>query len=96
MFAPEESVTVPLVVFVSATDPARIALAVPLSTENETVLVNTPVELVIEPLVSVTAPTESLKVVRLKVPPLTVRPPVLNALLAPSASVPALTVVRPV
>ncbi len=94
MFAPE-SVTVPAVVLVKPTPPARIALIEPLCTAYE-VPVNTAVLPVMLPLVSVTAPTVSVNVPISNVPPDTVTAPLESALFTPSTNVPALTVVRPV
>ena len=96
LFAPE-SVTVPAVSFVSATEPARIAEIVPLRTVKPAVLVSAEVPVPrIEPFSSVTAPTLSVRLAPMsRTPPSIVTAPVPIALLAPYASVPAETSVSP-
>ena len=83
-FAPEMR-TVPVVFFVSATLPASAAVTVPLCKVKLAVLVSTePAPPRRKPLVSVTAPTLSVRPVpRSSVPPSTVTAPVPSALLAP-------------
>ena len=93
VFVPER-VTVPDVVLVSvAPKPASRALIVPLSTANDVPVRMLP-EPAMLPLLSVTAPTVLSKVDRSSVPPLTstVEPPP-SASVAPTLSVPAVTVV---
>ena len=84
VFAPEMS-TVPVVFFVSPTLPASAAVTVPLCKVKPDVLVSTePAPPRSEPLVSVTAPTLSVRPVPMSsVPPLTVSAPVPSASFAP-------------
>ena len=87
MFAPER-VNVPAVDFVSATVPARMALAEPLCTAKPLVLVtaDVPVPVILPPLAMVTVPTVSVRLAprsRIAVAPSTVTAPVLRALFTP-------------
>ena len=91
-----ESVTVPLVLLVATTLPANTALAVPLCNAKPVLLVSVPLLIVPVPC-SVTVPTVSALLPRLKMPVLlTVTAPAsASTPPAPSSSVPALTVVPP-
>ena len=92
-----ESVTVSVVVLVMPTLPPRIASTVPDRRSKLVSEVSIPLVPVIVPEANCTPATVSSKLPMLKVPPLTTRFEALSRRsLAPSASVPALTVVVPV
>ena len=92
-----DSVSVPAVALFSPTTPPRIAVTAPARMSYAAFDVNTPVVPVIEPETSCTPATVSLNVATPNVPPLTSTcDRSASTLLAPSASVPALTVVAPV
>ena len=85
----------PLPVLFNATEPPSAALALPAWMSKALVLTSVPLAMV--PPVCCTPATVSVKPPRLKLPPLTTSEPVSSRRsLAPSASVPALTVVVPV
>ena len=95
VLAPDR-VRVPAVVLTRAAVPARFAEAVPAWTANVPAELTVSVPPAMAPPVSVTAATVSAKPPRSKMPPLTVTVPAsARRSLAPSRSVPALTVVPP-